>query len=588
MAAIRGFSFSGPEVRVLTCPRPFLRGQLSFRPNISQPNFFRSDPLRIHQNIKKFNVHARKKSTSNNEESTEADLEKTKKKRGRPKKITKETSEKEEIPVQITSDLNQEQTLEESVLSEETKDPTSEKEETFVQFTSDLNQTENSEEIKDQTPPKISQKFLDQMTKYDTSLLEPSTKHEQLIAQILNLCEPTRSDTWRPLIGCFGPAKLSFIPYAKPATRVIDEKLHQHYPFKYWSPARFFRAAGSSADRVAVHLARAGQKVDFVGKLGEDLVGSQLVTEMMKAGVGMRQVARCDRLSTAVSRMKVKVDKKDGGLRAECAKKCAEDWFRKEDVQDVYMKRVKMLYFTSWAVLDPDLESALLHSITITKQNKSARTFFDLNLPFPLWHKTPSELKTLLKPFFELSDFIELTSQELKYLLEIPINDEKEGYRTVGFGKREQDEVYGHVEREKVMEAFWHSGMKALFVTDGASRVHYYTREYDGFVRGDENVGLEPASKEMAAAGDALVASIIKMLVREQEDPDSVLDPKYLEDNLTDASLEAACVQVGVSLKSGFYDDSSSDEEETEESEKVEEEEKEKEKVEVFGGALYD
>lgn len=146
---------------------------------------------------------------------------------------------------------------------------------------------------------------------------------------------------WPPLVICFGPAKASFIPYARPSKRIFDQEIHKEMPDLYWSPDQFFRAPGSAASSVAIALARLDGRVDFMGKLGHDSFGKDIWSELNVYGVQTRCTKIDDSVSTAVSFMKLTSDR--DGLKAKCVGSCAEDTFLNSDINLDGLKEVKII-----------------------------------------------------------------------------------------------------------------------------------------------------------------------------------------------------------------------------------------------------
>lgn len=144
--------------------------------------------------------------------------------------------------------------------------------------------------------------------------------------------------SWYPLVICFGPAKASFIPYAKPAYRVFEREMHQNMPWLYWLPDTFFRAPGSDASSVAIALARLGGRVGFMGKLGLDKQGMALLNELKKNRVEIGCVKMDDSTSTAVSHMKLTAVR--NSLKAKCVRPTAEDSFSNSDIDLDVLKEV--------------------------------------------------------------------------------------------------------------------------------------------------------------------------------------------------------------------------------------------------------
>ena len=157
--------------------------------------------------------------------------------------------------------------------------------------------------------------------------------------------------------------------------------------------------------------------------------------------------------------------------------------------------QAKMFYYNSSALLEPTTRSSLLKAIEVSKRF-GGTTFFDLNLPLPLWASS-KETKSLIKEAWEAADIIEVTKQEFEFLCGI----EPSGQSDTN-GKRSE---FAHYSPEVVMK-LWHANLKALFVTNGTSKIHYYTENDNGFVRGTEDAPITPFTSEMSQSGDAIVA----------------------------------------------------------------------------------
>ena len=71
------------------------------------------------------------------------------------------------------------------------------------------------------------------------------------------------------------------------------------------------------------------------------------------------------------------------------------------------LMQAKMFYYNSSALLEPTTRTSLLKAIEVSKKF-SGITFFDLNLPMPLWSSS-KETKSLIKDAWEAADIIEVT-----------------------------------------------------------------------------------------------------------------------------------------------------------------------------------
>ncbi|KAJ3684053.1 hypothetical protein LUZ61_013217 [Rhynchospora tenuis] len=535
-----------------TSPPPFLRLRSTVGSLISQPKLLHCKNKPLHHNhwiVSASKKNAAEAATGDTSDGENIDISSKKNKkttrRGRKK------SSKEIIPVEATTKLTLEQAGEntEKVRSTEELqnmkfymrhlDPSTIKLlESSVQLG---DEGEEEEEITRPTrgPKRKATKKPDStrytiLTHADEQEKEDSAEFENVLSQIREHGKAIVRDDdkdanddcmWPPLVICFGPAKASFIPYARPARRIFDRKIHEAMHELYWMPDRFFRAPGSAASSVATELARLDGRVEFMGKLGIDSLGKELLYALNASGVQTRCVEFDNSAATAVSHMKLTADGRR--LKSQCVQPCAEDSFLSSDVNLDILKEAKMLYFNSSALLDPNSKSTVMEVIKIMKSQGSL-IFFDLNLPLLLWH-SPKEAKSLLKESFAVSNFIEMTQQELDFLC--------------GFKQHvmeNEDVKFVHRSREEVKEV-WHDSLEVLFVTNGTSMISYYTKERDGFVRGTEDVPIETSNCEMAASGDAVVAALMKMLVSE---PDMATDPSYLHTSIKYAIRSGLIAQL--------------------------------------------
>ncbi|TVU17140.1 hypothetical protein EJB05_33156, partial [Eragrostis curvula] len=287
-------------------------------------------------------------------------------------------------------------------------------------------------------------------------------------------------DSLTPLVCCFGPAKYSFIPSGRPANRLIDHEIHDRMKDMFWSPDKFVRAPGGPSSNVALALAAIGGRVEFMGKVGDDEYGQSLLYHLNINGVQTRAVSIDPSAPTAVSIMKA-----------------------------------KMFYYNSSALLEPNTESSLLKAIDISKKF-GGQIFFDLNLPLPLWSSS-KETKSFIKDAWEAANIIEVTKQELEFLCGIKPSE--------NFDTNDNDKSkFTHYNPDIIMK-LWHDNLKVLFVTNGTSKIHYYTKNHNGWVRGTEDAPITPFTSDMSQSGDAIVAALMRMLAA---NPHLVTDKVYL------------------------------------------------------------
>lgn len=155
-----------------------------------------------------------------------------------------------------------------------------------------------------------------------------------------------------------------------------------------------------------------------------------------------------------------------------------------------------MFYFNSFSLLDRNMRSTTLQAIKISKKLGGV-IFYDLNLPLPLWQSS-EETKAYIQQAWNLADIIEVTKQELEFLCGI---EPSEKFDT----KDNRRSKFTHYEPEVVAQ-LWHENLKVFFVTNGTSKIHYYTKEHNGALNGMEDEPLTPFTSDMSASGDGIVA----------------------------------------------------------------------------------
>ena len=158
-----------------------------------------------------------------------------------------------------------------------------------------------------------------------------------------------------------------------------------------------------------------------------------------------------------------------------------------------------MFYFNTHSLLDPNMRSTTLQAIRISKKLGGV-IFYDVNLPMPLWHSS-EEAKAFIHQVWNLADIIEVTKQELEFICGITPSEEFDT-------KNNASSKFAHYGPE-VVAPLWHENLKVMFVTNGTSKIHYYTKEHNGSVHGMEDPHLTPFTGDMSASGDGIVAGIV-------------------------------------------------------------------------------
>ncbi|KAK7390615.1 hypothetical protein VNO78_25937 [Psophocarpus tetragonolobus] len=314
-----------------------------------------------------------------------------------------------------------------------------------------------------------------------------------------------------PLICCFGAARLEFVPTVRVQQYPMHPDIYSEWKMLQWKPPEFARAPGGPPSNVAVAHARLGGRAAFVGKVGEDELGEEMVRMMNEERVQTRGVRFDEGRRTGCAYMKVGFE--DGRMKMEMVRDPAEDSLLESDLNLAVLKEARIFHFNSEVLTSPSMESTLFRAIKWSKKF-GGLVFFDLNLPLPLW-RSRDETREIIKKAWNEADIIEVSRSELEFLLDEEYYERKRNYRPQYFAESYEQtknrQEYYHYTAEEV-SPLWHDKLKFLFVTDGTLRIHYYTPSFDGSVVGTEDVLITPYTCDRTGSGDAVVAAIMRKL----------------------------------------------------------------------------
>lgn len=143
-----------------------------------------------------------------------------------------------------------------------------------------------------------------------------------------------------PLVCCFGAAQKEFVPTVRVSREQMHPDIYSLWKMLQWNPPEFARAPGGPTSNVAISHVRLGGRAAFMGKVGNDEFGQEMVLVMNKENVQTRGVKFDDESRTACTRMKLKLD--DGKMKAETVKECPEDSLLSSELNLSVLKEVKI------------------------------------------------------------------------------------------------------------------------------------------------------------------------------------------------------------------------------------------------------
>lgn len=153
-----------------------------------------------------------------------------------------------------------------------------------------------------------------------------------------------------PLICCFGAVQKEFVPTVRVHEYPMDPDIYSEWKMLQWKPPEFVRAPGGPPSNVAIAHVRLGGRSAFMGKVGDDDYGDELVLMMNKEKVQTRAVKFDSSVKTGCTYMKVKFE--DGKMKMETTKESAEDSLRSSELNLSVLKEVRvhmpLLYSVYW------------------------------------------------------------------------------------------------------------------------------------------------------------------------------------------------------------------------------------------------
>lgn len=153
-----------------------------------------------------------------------------------------------------------------------------------------------------------------------------------------------------PLICCFGAVQKEFVPTVRVSDNPMHPDIYSEWKMLQWDPPEFVRAPGGPPSNVAISHVRLGGRAAFMGKVGEDDFGEELVLMMNQEKVQTRAVKFDSKARTACTYMKIKFE--DGKMTAEVVKESAEDSLRGSELNLSVLKEVMEMEVLMFQVLN--------------------------------------------------------------------------------------------------------------------------------------------------------------------------------------------------------------------------------------------
>lgn len=275
--------------------------------------------------------------------------------------------------------------------------------------------------------------------------------------------------TSKDLIVCFGEMLIDFVPSESGVS------LAQASGFK--------KAPGGAPANVAVAIAKFGGSSAFIGKVGEDEFGFQLVDILKENGVLDRGIRYDKNARTALAFVTLR---HDGEREFMFYRNPSADMLLTKSELDVdLLRQASIFHYGSISLISEPCRSAHLEAMKIAK-NAGAFLSYDPNLRLPLWPSAEEAREGILS-IWDKADLIKINEEEASFLLN-----------------------GADYEKDEVVMSLWHPGLKLLLLTEGEKGCRYYAKDFRG------RIGSTPVKTiDTTGAGDAYVGALLTELVKD-------------------------------------------------------------------------
>lgn len=143
-----------------------------------------------------------------------------------------------------------------------------------------------------------------------------------------------------PLVCCFGAVQKEFVPTVRVHDNQMHPDIYSTWKMLQWDPPEFVRAPGGPPSNVAISHVRLGGRAAFMGKVGADDFGEELVLMMNKEKVQTRAVKFDENVKTSCAYVKIKFE--EGKMKAETVTPAAEDSLLSSELNLAVLKEVNL------------------------------------------------------------------------------------------------------------------------------------------------------------------------------------------------------------------------------------------------------
>ncbi len=180
---------------------------------------------------------------------------------------------------------------------------------------------------------------------------------------------------------------------------------------KYWTDY-----PGGAPANTACGLVKLGIKTAFIGCIGEDSPGEQLVELLRKIGVNITGIQRYSNAPTRIVYVvrDIAGDRSFAGFGDLDTSEFADTRLQAEHLPEALFKTADYLVLGTLELAYPDSKESILKAVKLAKQYQ-LKLFIDINWRPMFWQNSDSEIELILK-LVQNADFLKLTNEEAELL----------------------------------------------------------------------------------------------------------------------------------------------------------------------------
>ncbi len=174
----------------------------------------------------------------------------------------------------------------------------------------------------------------------------------------------------------------------------------------------FYKRFGGAPANVAIGLAKLGESVGFIGKVGADSFGDFLEEYFKSEGVDLKQLFRTDRANTTLAFVSLTEEgERDFIFYRDPG---ADELLGPEEIDEDYVGSADLLHFGSLSLTHRKSRQATLKSIEYAKRQGVIVTM-DPNIRLNLW-ESKNQVKELVTDLAGDVDILKLSEEEVRFL----------------------------------------------------------------------------------------------------------------------------------------------------------------------------